>query len=145
MNPLMWLILFIILLVIEILTLGLTTIWFAGGALAACVAAFLGTGPGVQVILFLVISVVLLVLTRPIAIKHFNSNREKTNVESMVGRTGVVLEEIDTVRTTGRVEVGGMEWSAKTAESDGMLAKDSIVEVTGIEGVKLVVKKKEEA
>lgn len=144
MNPLIWLILFIVLLVIEILTLGLTTIWFAGGAIIACIAAFVGAGPGLQIFLFLVISIVLLVLTRPVALKHFNSNREKTNVESLIGRTGLVLEEIDTVRATGRVEVGGMEWSAKTAEIDGMLAKDSLVEVTGVEGVKLVVRKKEE-
>ena len=144
MNPLIWLILFVVLLVIEILTMGLTTIWFAGGALIACAAAFLGVGLGLQIFLFLLISIVLLVLTRPIALKHFNSDRAKTNVDSMVGRSGVVLEEINTLRALGRVEIDGMEWAAKTAEIDGILMKGSFVEVTGVEGVKLIVKKKED-
>ena len=85
MQTIYWLVLFVILLLIEIVTLGLTTIWFAGGALAAFVCGWIGFGLTVQVIVFLVVSVVLLVLTRPIVVKHFNQDRQKTNVESLIG------------------------------------------------------------
>ena len=75
MSPIYWIIIFIVLLVIEIATLGLTTIWFAAGALVAFLAGILGFGIITQIVLFLVVSVVLLVLTRPIALKYFNNTR----------------------------------------------------------------------
>ena len=90
MSPIYWIIIFIVLLVIEIATLGLTTIWFAAGALVAFLAGILGFGIITQIVLFLVVSVVLLVLTRPIALKYFNNKRQSTNVESMIGRQGVI-------------------------------------------------------
>ena len=79
MQTIYWLVLFVILLIIEILTMGLTTIWFAAGALAAFLAGWLGFGLAVQIVVFLVVSVVLLLLTRPIAVKYFNQERQKTN------------------------------------------------------------------
>ena len=72
MQTVYWLILFVILLIIEILTMGLTTIWFAGGALVAFVSGVIGFGLPVQVVAFLIVSVILLVLTRPLAVKYFN-------------------------------------------------------------------------
>ena len=99
MSPIYWIIIFIVLLVIEIATLGLTTIWFAAGALVAFLVGILGFGIITQIVLFLVVSVVLLVLTRPIALKYFNNKRQSTNVESMIGRQGVVLEDIDTIKS----------------------------------------------
>lgn len=139
-----WLVLFIILLVIEIVTMGLTTIWFAGGALAAFVMGKIGFGLTVQVIVFLVISVLLLILTRPIVVKYFNQERQKTNAESLIGQKGYVLEDIDTLKAVGRVEINGQEWSAKTDEPDGKIPKDTVVEVEGIQGVKLIVREKGE-
>lgn len=138
-----WLILFIILLVIEIFTMGLTTIWFAGGALFALLMAFVGFGLPVQIAVFIVVSVVLLVMTRPIAVKYFNTERQKTNAESLIGQQAVVLEDVDTLHAAGLVEVNGQEWSAKTDEPDGFIPKDSIVSIEGIQGVKLIVKIKE--
>lgn len=138
-----WLILFIILLVIEIFTMGLTTIWFAGGALFALLMAFVGFGLPVQIAVFIVVSVVLLVMTRPIAVKYFNTERQKTNAESLIGQQAVVLEDVDTLHAAGLVEVNGQEWSAKTDEPDGFIPKDSIVSIEGIQGVKLIVKTKE--
>ena len=85
METMGWLIIFIVLIVIELLTMGLTTIWFAGGALAALLMSVLGFGMPVQVVVFIIVSVLLLVLTRPIAVKYFNQNRQKTNVESLIG------------------------------------------------------------
>ena len=144
MSPIYWIIIFIVLLIIEIATLGLTTVWFAAGALAAFLAGILGAGLAVQIVLFLVVSIVLLVLTRPVALKYFNNKRQSTNVESMIGRQGVVLETIDTIKSQGLVEGDGETWSARTDEPEGVIPKDTVVSVEGVQGVKLIVKKKEE-
>ena len=144
MSTIYWIIIFIVLLIIEIATLGLTTVWFAAGALAAFLAGILGAGLAVQIVLFLVVSIVLLVLTRPVALKYFNNKRQSTNVESMIGRQGVVLETIDTIKSQGLVEVDGETWSARTDEPEGVIPKDTVVSVEVVQGVKLIVKKKEE-
>ncbi len=144
MQTIYWLVLFVILLVIEIVTMGLTTIWFAGGALAAFLAGMLGLGTTGQVVLFLVVSAALLALTRPIVVRCFNQNRQRTNADRLIGQQAVVLEDIDTLRATGRVEVNGQEWAAKTAESDGKIPKDAVVAIQGIQGVKLIVEVKED-
>ena len=143
MEAIFWLILFVILLVIEIFTMGLTTIWFAGGSLLAFVLAYVGFGLPVQIIVFLLASIILLVLTRPIAVKFFNKERQKTNAESLIGQKAVVLERIDTLQGTGRAEVNGMEWSAKTDEPGEIIEAGTIVIIEGIQGVKLIVKKEE--
>ena len=143
METIFWLILFVILLVIEILTMGLTTIWFAGGALVAFILAFVGFGLPVQIIVFLLVSIGLLVLTRPIAMKFVNQERQKTNAESLIGQKAIVLERIDTLHGTGRAEVNGMEWSAKTDDSDETIDAGEVVVIEGIQGVKLIVRKEE--
>ena len=143
METIFWLILFVILLVIEILTMGLTTVWFAGGALVAFILAFVGFGLPVQIIVFLLVSIGLLVLTRPIAMKFFNQERQKTNAESLIGQKAVVLETINTLHGTGRAEVNGMEWSAKTDDTDEIISPGEVVVIEGIQGVKLIVKKEE--
>ena len=143
MNSMYWLLIFVVLLVIEILTMGLTTIWFAGGALAAFAAGILGMGIIVQVIVFVIVSLVFLFLTRPYAVKYFNKDREKTNVEGLIGQQAVVTEEIDTLQAKGVAVVGGVEWSARTREPDGLIAKDTVVVIEEIQGVKLIVKAKE--
>ena len=143
METIFWLILFVVLLVIEILTMGLTTVWFAGGALVAFILAFVGFGLPVQIIVFLLVSIALLVLTRPIAMKFFNQERQKTNAESLIGQKAIVLEAIDTLHGTGRAEVNGMEWSAKTDDTDSIIEAGEVVVIEGIQGVKLIVKKEE--
>lgn len=141
METIFWLILFVVLLIIEIFTMGLTTVWFAGGALVAFVLAFAGLGLPVQIIVFLLVSILLLVLTRPIAIKFFNQERQKTNADSLIGQRAVVLETIDTLHGTGRVEVNGMEWSAKVEDATAVIEAGTVVSIEGIQGVKLIVKK----
>ena len=145
MQTIYWLAIFVILLIIEIVTMGLTTIWFAGGALAAMAAGLIGFGTGIQILVFLVVSVLLLVLTRPIAVKYFNQERQKTNAESLIGQQALVLEDIDTLQAAGLVEVRGQEWSAKTDEPNGKIAKNKVVVIEGIQGVKLIVREKEES
>ena len=143
METIFWLILFVVLLVIEIFTMGLTTVWFAGGALVAFVLAFAGLGLPVQIIVFLLVSILLLVLTRPIAIQFFNKERQKTNADRLIGQKAVVLETIDTLHSTGRVEINGMEWSAKAEDTAAVIEAGTVVSVEGIQGVKLIVKKEE--
>ncbi len=138
-----WLILFIVLIIIEILTMGLTTIWFAGGALVALLMAFAGFGLLVQIAVFILVSVILLLVTRPIAVKYFNTGRQKTNADSLIGQQALVLADVDTLHASGLVKVNGQEWSAKTEDPGGFIPKDSIVSIEGIQGVKLIVKKKE--
>lgn len=144
MQALGWLILFIILIVIEIFTMGLTTIWFAGGALAALLMAFIGLSLPVQMGVFIIVSVILLVVTRPIAVKYFNKERLKTNADSLIGQQALVLQDVDTLHAAGLVEVNGQEWSARTEEPNGFIPKDRIVLIEGIRGVKLIVKAKED-
>lgn len=144
MQEMVWLALFILLLIIEIATMGLTTIWFAGGALAAFIAGLLGCSLAVQIILFLVVSILLFVFTRPVAVKYFNKDRQKTNADRLVGQEALVTEAIDTLQAQGTVVVNGQEWSAKTNETDGKIAKGSVVVIDEIQGVKLVVREKED-
>lgn len=143
METIFWLILFVVLLIIEILTMGLTTVWFAGGALVAFILAFVGFDLPVQIIVFLLVSIALLVLTRPLAIKFFNKERQKTNAEGLIGQKAVVLEKIDALHGTGRAEVNGMEWSARTDEIEEIIEVGEVVIIEGIQGVKLIVKKEE--
>ena len=143
MNPILWLILLIILLVIEAISLELTTIWFAGGALAAFIAALAGADVVVQVVLFLAVSIVLLVFTRPVAMLYMNKNRTITNSESLVGKEAVVLQEINNLKAAGQVQVNGIEWTARADDMEDVIEKGAIVCIKKIEGVKLIVKRKE--
>lgn len=143
MDTIFWLVLFVILLIVEIFTMGLTTIWFAGGSLLAFVLGYVGFGLPVQIATFLLASIILLVLTRPIAVRFFNKERERTNAESLIGQKAVVLDKIDTLHGVGRAEVNGMEWSAKTDNPDGVIEAGEVVVIDGIQGVKLIVRKEE--
>lgn len=138
MEPIAWLILLILFILIEIATLGLTTIWFAGGALVAFIASLLGFDLVVQVVLFFVLSVVLLIFTRPVAVKYFNTNRVATNTESLIGARAKVTEAIDNINNTGTVLINGLEWTARTKESK-IIPKDAIVKIVEIKGVKVIV------
>ena len=144
MEAICWLAVLIVLLVIEIATLGLTTIWFAGGALVACIAALLHASIWVQIVLFLVVSVLLLLFTRPVAVRYMNKNRTKTNVDSMAGKEAVVTEDIDNLKAQGVVQVNGLEWTARAENNQDVIPKGSVVEVTRVDGVKLIVIKREE-
>ncbi len=139
-----WLVLLILAIVIEIFSMGLTSIWFAGGALAAIFAAFVNAPIWLQVVLFFLVSFALLFFTRPVALKYFNKDRIRTNVESMVGKQAIVTSEIDNVQGIGQVIVGGQEWSARSTDDNLRIAKGSVVIVIAIQGVKLIVRQDEQ-
>lgn len=139
-----WLIVLIICLGVELATLGLTSIWFAGGAIPAIVAAALSAPVWTQVVLFLLVSLILLFFTRPIAVKYFNKDRIKTNAESLIGRTAIVISDIDNLEGTGQVTVSGLEWSARSADERIKLQTGTVVIIRAINGVKLIVEERKE-
>ena len=137
-----WLVLLIVLVLIEIATLGLTTIWFAGGSLAALIAAAFGAPLYLQITLFIAVSAVRLFFTRPLAMKYFNGSRVKTNAESLIGRRAVVKEEIDNLKASGLVSVRGQDWTARSVRDDAVIPKGSVVDIRAISGVKLIVEER---
>lgn len=141
MEPFIWLAVLAVLLIVEAITAGLTTIWFAGGALAAAVASYLGAGAFVQWILFLCVSLVLLIFTRPLAVKYMNRGVAKTNVNSLIGQKAVVIQEIDNLAQTGQVRISDIEWMARTSLDGDKIPEETIVIIKEIQGVKLIVEK----
>ncbi len=133
-----WLVVLAILLVIEFLTLGLTTVWFAGGALVAFLLSLAGGPLWLQLLLFIAVSVVLLLFTRPLAVKYLNKDVQKTNVDSIPGQKGIVTATIDNLKAEGQVTIQGMEWTAR-AKNGNTIEKGKVVRVTAVEGVKLIV------
>jgi len=133
-----WLGIAIILAVIEAFTLGLTTIWFAIAALALVFLSFLPIPIVYQVMIFIIISAVLLIFTRPIALKKFKTGKVKTNVDSLAGMHALVTKEI-TEFDRGEVKLNGQIWSARS-ENGSTLVKGTKCEVVRIEGVQAIVK-----
>ena len=142
MEPIIWLGILAVLLVIEGLTTALTTIWFAGGALAAAVAAGFGAGIVPQLLLFFTVSLVLLFFTRPVALKLMNKDTEKTNVNSLPGKTAVVIQRIDNLAQTGQVRINDIEWLARTPDDNVTIPEGTVVVIKEVHGVRLIVEKK---
>ncbi len=139
-----WLGLLIILLIIEIITVGLTSIWAAGGALAALILNILGLSLVWQIVAFFVVTFVLLIFTRPFAVKFINTQREKTNYEGIIGKTIRIAERVDNIRQTGMAVVNGQEWTVRAQEDQEILEPETLAKVVNISGVKLIVRKYEE-
>lgn len=137
-----WLLVLLVCIIVEFVTMGLTTVWFAGGALVAILAAALNAPVALQVALFLAVSILLLIFTRPIAVKYFNKDRIRTNAESMIGRQAIVISEINNLEGIGQVTVNGMEWSARSI-NDVEIPVGEVVIVRAINGVKLIVEPKQ--
>ena len=145
MSAIYWLILIIVLVVLEIITLGLTTIWFAGGALAGFILSMLGVSPVIQWAAFCVVSLILLFCTRPWALRYFNNQKKvKTNVDSLIGKTAVITAPVSNLEAKGEAVVNGMTWTARSADDAVAIPEGTQVEILAVQGVKLIVKKKEE-
>ncbi len=144
MEPLYWLVAIAVLLVIEIITLGLTTVWFVPGALIAFFLSLSGASWQLQWGICFLLSLLMFYFVRPSAVRKFNVKREKTNLDRIIGTEGKVLENIDNFNGKGTVLVDGKEWIAKS-ENGNIIKEGSIVTILEITGVKLIVKLKEEA
>ena len=139
-----WLVLLIILLIIEIITVGLTSIWAAGGALAALVLNLLDISLLWQVVVFFIVTFVLLYFTRPFAIRFINTRREKTNYEGIIGKTIRIAETVVNISQTGMAVVNGQEWTVRAEKENEILEPGTLAKVVNIAGVKLIVRKYEE-
>ena len=134
-----WLALVILFVIAECITVGLVSIWFAGGALMAMFLAMAGAGTVWQIVVFLLVSGLLLAATRPIVKKYLMNKKVKTNYQSVIGEIVKVIETRDNYNQTGAVFADGKEWTARAAVNTVKINKDSLVKVIAVEGVKLIV------
>ena len=138
MGNWIWLILAVVFLITEAATVTMTSLWFAGGCLAALVVGLLGGSWGLQIATALVISAILLACLRPIVRKYLNPKLTKTNVDAIIGSQGYVVGDIDNISATGKVKLGAMEWTARSTDGYPIQA-GTLVQVDKIEGVKVFV------
>ena len=137
-----WLAVIILFLVIEMVTVSLVSIWFVGGALAGFVTAYFTDQIWIEVGVFLAVSVILLILLRPLARKLSAKQKDQmvSGARALVGKQAIVTEEIDSVHAKGAVQVNGQYWTAKTELFKDKIPKDTIVDIIDVDGVKLIVR-----
>ena len=134
-----WLIVLAATLCMEAATAGLVTIWFSAGALAALITALLGAGIYLQIAVFLIVSALLLIFTKPIISKKLVVHKTRTNADRLVGEKGLVCQEINGIEGMGKVKISGKIWSAKSSDKS-IITEGEIVTVEDISGVHLIVK-----
>ena len=139
-EVIIWAVLLAAFIVIEAVTMQLTSIWFAAGALASLIAAFLGGEVWLQVLCFIVITALTLLLTRPIIVKKIKPHTIATNADRHIGTVCIVDDPIDTLKNEGSVKLQGIEWSARSAGGE-KIESGATVKVLRIEGVKLIVER----
>ena len=135
-----WLIFAVFMILIEMMTMGLFTIWAAGGALAAMVTAVFTDSLLAQGFVFAVVTLFLVLVTRPLAVRKLNSRTVKTNSDALIGKEAVAESDIDEF-LRGEVKTEGKVWTAAPAENSAPIRKGDIVKIVDIEGVKLIVSK----
>ena len=136
---LVWLVIAAVLFVGEILTAGFLLLWFAIAAVVAMFVSFITTNLFIQILIFLIVSVLLLIFTRPLLSKYTNKDNTITNSNAIIGKTAIVTEDISLLNSTGQINVDGEIWSAKTMDPNLTIPKGSKVEIIGIDGVKACV------
>ena len=135
-----WLIISGIFFIIEISTVGFLFFWISIGAILALIVSLFTDSLIIQVAVFVISSAILMFFTRPIVNTFLKQKNIPTNKDAIIGKTGIAISDIDTSIGIGQIKIGGETWSAKTENAEA-ISKDSHVEVTSIEGVKVVVKK----
>ena len=138
-----WLAVFVVCIGLEAASMALTSIWFAGGALIACVLSIAGVNLYIQMAVFVVVSFLLLYSTRPLALRYINQKTVRTNVDALVGKKARVTAEIDNDEARGTAMVSGQEWTARSADGR-TIAVGTLVTVAEIRGVKAIVREKTE-
>ena len=138
MYLIIWLVLMVVFLIAESQSVTMVSLWFAAGALGALIAELCGAQLWLQIVIFFAVSIVLLASLRPIARKYFTPKIIKTNVDSLIGQTGLVTADIDNVTAQGQVKLGAMEWTARSTSGE-TIKTGSLVKVDKIEGVKVYV------
>ncbi len=139
MMQYVWLALLIVFIVVECFTVGLFSIWFAGGSLAAMILAMAGAGVVWQAVAFALVSALLIVATRPFVKKYLMNKKVPTNYQSVIGEVAKVIETVDNYNQTGAAFVDGKEWTTRSTVDAVVIKKGALAKVTAIEGVKLIV------
>ena len=135
-----WLVAMIVLIIVEAMVPGLVSIWFALGALAALVSALLNAPVWLQIVWFLVVSILALVFTKPLVRKFQSGKIQPTNADAVIGKECVVVEEVNNVLGTGAVTVDGKTWTARNVDEKVVSRPGEVKTVEKIEGVKLIIK-----
>lgn len=138
---LIWLAVIVVTVVIEIITVGLTSIWLTGGALAALVVCYLGGHWILQLIVFFATTFLLIYFTRPWAMKYLENRKTATNYEEIIGKTVRVVETVNNVKGTGRAIYNGMEWMARAGEDAEIFLPEEMARVIEVKGVKIILEK----
>ena len=133
-----WLIASGIFFIAEIITVGFLIFWLGIGALITMIVSFFTSNLIIQTTVFVISSTILIFATRPLINKFANTKTTSTNAFSLVGKKGIVAQNIDSIRGTGQIKVQGELWSAISKDSD-IIPKNTEVEILSIKGVKLIV------
>ena len=139
MEAMIWIGLIILFVVVEIATVGLTSIWFAGGALISLILCLCGVGLGWQIGVFFVVSMILVAFTRPWAMKYLKPHLIRTNYEQAIGENVCLTETVDNQRGTGTAVYKGQEWTARSADDAVTIPVGTHVRIKEVRGVKLIV------
>lgn len=134
-----WIALTVVFVIAEAATAQLTTVWFALGSVVALILAACGVESlTVQIIVFIAVSAITLIATRPLVKKMLKKRVVATNADRNIGETGITLSEINNLEATGEVKVKGVVWTARSENGD-VIPEGVKVRVKKIEGVKLIV------
>ena len=135
-----WLVIAVVLGIFEAATVALVSIWFAIGAVAAMVPAYFNAPFWVQILVFILVSALCFVFTRPFFKKIIRVNKQPTNVDRLVGQEGVATDDIENIECRGKVFISGLTWSARS-ETGELIPQGAVVTVKKIEGATLVVER----
>ncbi len=136
----LWLAGIVAFIILEAVTYQLISIWFVIGAIGGLIATMCGVDFYVQMAVFLAISILLLILLRPVSMKLIKKQDFKSNADSLIGKSILVTQEVNNIKGTGQGKVNGMVWTVRS-ETDETIAAGELAEIKRIEGVKLIVKK----
>lgn len=135
-----WIGLIVVTAAVEAATVQLVTVWFAVGGVAGLIAYAAGLEIWLQILIFAIVSAVALAVTRPLVKKFTNGRSMPTNADRFIGEKAVVTEKIENDLSKGAVKIGGLEWTARSVDSETAEVGEQVT-VEAIEGAKLIVRK----
>lgn len=138
-----WLIAVVAFAVLEAVTYQMVCVWFSIGAIGAFLTAYAGLGLNIQLGVFLVISIIALICLRPLSMRFFKKGITKTNVDALVGQDVYITKKVNNITSEGEGKIKGMTWTVRSESDSVTFEPEEIASVVRVEGVKLIVKKKE--
>lgn len=132
-----WGAILIVSIIVEALTVQLVSLWFAVASILSMLLAYLGTPIWVQTCVFIAVTVILIIVTKPL-VKKLQRKPARTNADINIGKTAIVTEEINNQSGTGRATISGVSWMARSLDGN-VIPKDSIVKIVDIDSAKLIV------